>query len=205
MKKLLAATTMIMVCSFPYPNVSRLPLLANVIDSRCELEAIRQTEVDIATLTNIYVSEAKGSVLEVCVDANDAVVSISEQGDMTLIQRDPAFDIDYYTSGSRDGRIRKNGVISFDYYTNGSRKGKIQRIGGLIFNYYTRGDKAGKLRQIGNIRFDYYTSGFREGRLQSIGRASFDYDREGRMETTGSLSNVNITIVDFVDLADSNQ
>ena len=199
MKRLLVATTLITACLSLHSGMS-LPSLANVIESRCDLEAIRETEFETATVTNIYVSETNGAVLEVCVDTNDAMLSVTEQGEMTLLQRDPAFDIDYYTTGPRDNRIRRIGSISFDYYTSGSRDGKVKRIGSAYFNYYTSGDRAGKLKQIANVRFDYYTSGFRDGKLKRIGSASFDYDRVGRMETDGPLSNANITIVDFIDV-----
>ena len=192
-------TPLITACLLLYPGVSP-PSLANVIDSRCDLEAIRQTEIETATVKNIYVSETNGAVLEVCVDTNNAMLSITEQGEMTLLQREPDFDIDYYTSGPTNDRIRRIGSISFDYYTSGLRDGKVKRIGSVYFNYYTSGKKAGKLKQISDIRFDYYTSGFRDGKLRRIGNTSFDYDRDGRMQTNGSLTNANITIVDFVDM-----
>lgn len=201
MRGRLTATTLIAVCLLPFPNLSS-PLFASVVTSYCDLETIRQTEIETATITNIYVSETNGAILEVCVDTNDAKLSITEQGEMTLLRRDPAFEIDYYDSGPREDSIRRIGAISFDYYTNSSRKGKIKRIGSVIFNYYRGGDRIGRLKQIGDIRIEYYTSGFREGKLKRIGDADFDYDRQGRMETDGPLSNVNITIVDFVDRVD---
>jgi len=203
MKRLLAATIVLTACLFPYPNLSP-PSLASVGTSYCDLEAIRETEIASAAVTNVYVSETNGAVLEVCVTANDAKLSITEQGEMTLLQRDPAFEVDYYTSGFREDRIRRIGIISFDYYTSGFRAGKIKRIGGLNFDYYKSGNRAGKLKQMGSIRFDYYTGGLRDGKLERIGSADIDYDEDGRIETDRTLSNINITIVDFVDNANTN-
>jgi len=198
MKRLLAATIGITACLFPCLGISS-PSLATVANSYCVREAIRETESGTVTMTNIYVSETSGAVLEICVNNNDTKLSITGRGEMTLLQRDHAFDIEYYKSGSREDRIRSIGPMSFDYYTRGPREGKVKRVGAMSFDYYTSGLREGMLKQVGNLRFDYYTSGFRAGKLESIGGADFDYERNGRMETDGALSNANITIVDFID------
>lgn len=197
MKGLWVATSLMTACLFSCPSVSP-PSLASVAASRCDLETIGQTEAETVTLRSIYVSETNGAVLEVCVDTNNAKLTISELGEMTLLQRDPTFEVDYYTSGSRDGRIKRIGDISFDYYTTRSKLSKLRQIGDLQFDYYTTGGKIGKLRRIGGLRFDYYTSGPRDGKLEQIGNVSFDYDREGRMETRGTLSDINLAIVDLI-------
>ena len=199
MRRLFVAATLITACLLPFPSVSPTSV-ARASSSRCDLETIGRTEAGTVRLRSIYVSEINGAIKEVCVDVNNAILTISEAGQLSLLQRNPNFEITYFTSGARDGRIRRIGDVSFDYYTSRSNLGKIKRIGNLRFNYYTSRRNIGKLKEIGNLDIDYYTSGSNNGRVEQIGRVSFDYDNDDRIETRGTLSNVNLLIVDLINV-----
>ncbi len=198
MNRVLAATAIMTACLFLCFTLS-LPSLAQVTSSQCEREVSGEAELQAVVITDIYVSEAKGEVLDICVEVENAKLSISQQGEMRLLQRLLVVEVDYYTTGVRRGKLRRIGAISFDYYTSGSRRGKVRRIGNTELDYYTSGSRVGELRWFGDVEFDYYRSGVRRGRLRRIGDTFFDYDREGRIEISGAFSELDIVIVDFVE------
>ena len=206
MKRVFAAAVMLTACLAPFSSLL-LPALANETSSQCDLELNVQTdlegaiEVEDAVITDIYVSEARGKILDLCVGLYNANLTISEQGEITLLQRLPLADVEYFNSGSRIGKIKSIGAITFDYFTNGVRKGKLKRIGDTRLDYYTNGSRSGKIRRLGDVEFDYYTSGVRKYKIRRISNTEFDYDTQGRIETSGSLHALGIVLVDFLETA----
>ncbi|NET33852.1 MAG: hypothetical protein F6K19_17835 [Cyanothece sp. SIO1E1] len=122
-----------------------LPATAQPRISYCQLGEIRPsvpTEID---LKSIYVSEA-GSLLEVCIDINNARLAVSATGDLTLLQRESSVRLAYYNSGIRAGQLQRIGTVTLDYHRRGLRAGKLKRIGNVDFDYHLSSTLSIKLR-----------------------------------------------------------
>lgn len=148
-----------------------------------------------ASLRSIFINGSTGSIAEICIDLPGAHLSISPEGNLTLLRRQAGTEIEYYSSGVRRGLLERIGRIDIDYFTSGSRAGKVKAVGSIDFDYFTIGLRIGKVKAVADIEIDYFTQGSNAGRLRQIGSVSIDYD-DGQIDTNGSLREADLFIVE---------
>ena len=159
-------------------------------------------------IARLYISEANGIVWETCFQVDQVKLSLKENGELVLLERGVNTKVEYYSSGSRSGKVKLINDTSFDYYTASYyKKGKPRKIGNITLDYYTSGFGAGRLKQIGDIFLDYYSQGGEKGRLKRINGVNFNYivnrlitpdgkeQERFQMQTNGDLQGVSMVII----------
>lgn len=133
------------------------------------------------------------------------LLSVSEYGELTILELEPTTRVEYEdnrirlmrmgrndhivfqyfaTHNFKEGKIYKIGTLDFDYHdTNDFRAGRIKCIEDLNFRYYTVDDfRYGKIREIGKVQVKFYTGGdYRFGKICRIGEVDFDYYLDGKI------------------------
>jgi hypothetical protein len=139
---------------------------------------------DTAKLETIYVSQ-EGVNLGWIIRINNSVVAVDASGSLMAVLNGEADNksggtVEYYTSGTERGKLKRIGNTYFQYYITG----KIGSIGNLDFQYHNTGTiEKGRIKSIGKIYFQYFDAGKYGVRVRSIGNVYFTYNNIGTIES----------------------
>ncbi|MEM1241179.1 MAG: hypothetical protein AAGI45_15165 [Cyanobacteria bacterium P01_H01_bin.26] len=163
--------------------------------SYCWQDAAAQAQNSGPHVRSIYISEADGRILDICLEVPGASLSVSETGALVLLQREAGVDVSYFGRGVREGLLQEIGNFDIDYFRRGVRAGSLETLAGLRFDYFIRGHHKGRISEISNLQIDYFDRGEQFGKLRQIGPVSIDYSNTGEIETDNSLENTRLIVI----------
>ena len=165
------------------------------LSSYCWQDSAAQARNDGPHVRSIYISEAAGQILDICLDVPGASLSVAETGALVLLQREAGVDVSYFSRGVREGLLQEIDNFDIDYFRRGVRAGSLKVLAGLRFDYFIRGHHKGRISEISNLQIDYFDRGEQFGKLKQIGPVSIDYSNTGDIETNNSLENTRLIVI----------